>query len=543
VAAPNEKRASSLQILKALQGRGISVFRGSAHPELTRTHRERLLAAGFLKPVIQGWYQSNNPEDDEGDSTHWYANMETFVAAYAHARFGDQWQLSPELSLLKHSGYTSVEKQILLHSPLAANQPQALPHGCSMFLYQTKPELLAQGRAPNASGLLLVPLPEALIRASPSFFHTHELAAQIVTRQVDISALTARLLEGGHSVVAGRMAGALRAVGRATDAEQLVQTMRAATYVVVEDNPFERPLAHIGGRMNESPYVQRIQAMWSSMREIVIDRFEGIPRLSNLDSEALLHDIEARYVADAYHSLSIEGYRVSTDLIEKVRSGDWSPLINKEDRQARDAMAAKGYAEAHKRVRLLIGEVVAQMNEPAITLRRDFSQWYVTLFSPSVTAGILKASELAGYRNNNVFIRNALHVPLAPEAVRDCMPALFDLLLAEDHPGVRAVLGHFIFVFIHPYMDGNGRLSRFLMNYLLTTGGYPWTIVTVQSRAAYLAALEQASTYRNIKPFADLICGLIESQAAEPIERITQRPESGSWTDPPPDSDSSRAFA
>jgi len=41
---------------------------------------------------------------------------------------------------------------------------------------------------------------------------------------------------------------------------------------------------------------------------------------------------------------------------------------------------------------------------------------------------------------------------------------------------------------------------------------------------------EQASTYRNIKPFADLIGGLIESQAAEPIERITQRPEAGSWT-------------
>lgn len=54
--------------------------------------------------------------------------------------------------------------------------------------------------------------------------------------------------------------------------------------------------------------------------------------------------------------------------------------------------------------------------------------------------------------------------------------------------------------------------------------------MTVQSRTAYLAALEQASTYRNIKPFADLIGGLIESQAAEPIERITQRPEAGSWT-------------
>lgn len=251
--------------------------------------------------------------------------METFVAAYANSRFANQWQVSPELSLLKHSGHTSIEKQILLYSPLATNQPQALPHGCSMFLYKTKPEMLVDGRAPNASGLMLVPLPEALIRVSRSFFHTHELAAQIVTRQVDISTLTARLLEGGHSVVAGRMAGALRAVGRDQDADQLLDTMKAAAYVVAEDNPFERPLAHIGGRMNESPYVQRILAMWSGMRDIVIDRFRNIPCSPNPDSEALLHDIEARYVADAYHSLSIEGYRVSTDLIAKVRNGDWSP--------------------------------------------------------------------------------------------------------------------------------------------------------------------------------------------------------------------------
>jgi hypothetical protein len=207
VAAPNEKLASSLSILKALQDTGLSVFQISAHPELTRTHRERLQNAGFLKLVIQGWYQSNNPEDSEGDSTHWYANMETFVAAYAHSRFADQWQVSPELSLLKHSGHSSIEKQILLHSPLATNQPQALPHGCSMFLYRTKPGMLVDGRAPNASGLMLLPVVEALIRASPSFFRSHELAAQIVTRQVDISTLTARLLEGGHSVVAGRMAG------------------------------------------------------------------------------------------------------------------------------------------------------------------------------------------------------------------------------------------------------------------------------------------------------------------------------------------------
>ena len=193
-------------------------------------------------------------------------------------------------------------------------------------------------------------------------------------------------------------------------------------------------------------------------------------------------------------------------------------------------MAAKGYAEVHKRLSALIVKVASEKTDAVSAFKSDFSQWYVTLFSPSVSAGILKAADLAGYRNNLVFIRNALHVPPAPEAVRECMPALIELLQVEEHPAVRAVLGHFIFVFIYPYMDGNGRLSRFLMNYMLTTGGYPWTIVTVQSRNSYLAALEQASTHGNIKPFADLIAALVTAQAQEAVERITQRPEAGDWT-------------
>lgn len=70
---------------------------------------------------------------------------------------------------------------------------------------------------------------------------------------------------------------------------------------------------------------------------------------------------------------------------------------------------------------------------------------------------------------------------------------------------MRAVLGHYIFVFIHPYMDGNGRLGRFLMNAMFLSGGLPWTIVEVQHRGEYLRALETASTEQNIEPFAEFI--------------------------------------
>lgn len=68
-----------------------------------------------------------------------------------------------------------------------------------------------------------------------------------------------------------------------------------------------------------------------------------------------------------------------------------------------------------------------------------------------------------------------MHTPPRAEAVRDLMPAFFDLLKEEPDPAVRTVLGHFMFVYIHPYMDGNGRIGRFLMNVMLAAGGYPWT--------------------------------------------------------------------
>ncbi|TGS89991.1 hypothetical protein EN821_33950, partial [Mesorhizobium sp. M2D.F.Ca.ET.178.01.1.1] len=65
---------------------------------------------------------------------------------------------------------------------------------------------------------------------------------------------------------------------------------------------------------------------------------------------------------------------------------------------------------------------------------------------------------------------------------------------------------------IHPYMDGNGRMGRFLMNVMMATGGYPWTIIPVQRRAGYMAALERASVHQDIVPFSRFL-GQVADQA------------------------------
>jgi Fic family protein len=149
-------------------------------------------------------------------------------------------------------------------------------------------------------------------------------------------------------------------------------------------------------------------------------------------------------------------------------------------------------------------------DDAGIVADAEHGDWYRELFSASVTAGILSPKDLAGYRNGQVFIRHSMHIPPSPEAVRDMMPAFFDLLRDEKEPGVRVVLGHFIFVYIHPYMDGNGRTGRFMMNLMLASGGYPWTVIPVERRADYLSALEIASTKHDISAFARFLSELVK---------------------------------
>ena len=138
-------------------------------------------------------------------------------------------------------------------------------------------------------------------------------------------------------------------------------------------------------------------------------------------------------------------------------------------------------------------------------VRADHHDWYAELFGPSVTAGILERSQLAGYRTGPVFIRNSMHTPVPQEAILDSLEALFDLLREEPQACVRAVLGHHLFVFIHPYFDGNGRIGRLLMNTLLASGGYPWTVIQVGRRDVYMKALEAASVHGKITPLAEFI--------------------------------------
>jgi hypothetical protein len=330
------------------------------------------------------------------------------------------------------------------------------------------------------------------------------------------------LLDGGHSTVAGRLAGAFRNVGQDRIANDIVKTMKAAGYDVREIDPFETKTPVNLSSRERSPYVNRIKLMWHSMREVVIKHFPKAPGIPE-DHAKYMKMVEDIYLTDAYHSLSIEQYKVSPELIERVKSGNWDVKKNKEDKQQRDAMAARVYWQATQEVRKSIKKILNGKNSGKVT-DIDHGDWYRELFAPSVTVGLLKPSDLAGYRNGQVYISQSKHVPLNVNAVSDAMPLLFELLSNEQEASVRAVLGHFIFVYIHPYMDGNGRMGRFMLNVMLASGGYPWTVIPVEERKDYMSTLEKASVENNIEPFAMFLAHLVKQGIkGKPVAKILNK--------------------
>lgn len=503
----SEKLAQSLDVLKRLQGEGKIAVQSA---DLSRTHRERLTRTGFLKEVIRGWYIPTRPDETAGESTAWFTSFWDFIAAYLQVRFGDNWSLSPEQSVILHAGNLTVPRQLLVRSPQARNQTTVFPHDTSIF--ETRANTASGESVQMLGSLRLFALAPALVYCPEPFYRNNPTEARTALASFrDASELLEILLEGGHSVVAGRMAGAFRNIGRDRIADDILSGMRSVGYNVMENDPFQATSPFAIPSRQVSPYVNRLQLLWHAMREPIIEVFPPAPGLPT-DIPSYLQQVADNFVNDAYNSLSIEGYRVSNELIERVRSGNWQPEWSESDRQHRDALAARGYWQAFQEVKKAVERVLRAENS-GLVADQVHQTWYRELFAPSVTAGIIRASDLAGYRSQPVFIRRSKHVPPTAEVVRELMPAYLELLENESNPAVRVVLGHFMFVYIHPYIDGNGRLGRFLMNLFLASGGYDWVIVPLARREEYMTALEAASSDGDIRPFAHFLAALVKAES------------------------------
>ena len=394
--------------------------------DIPRSDRELLIRTRWLEEIIRGWYLAIRPDLRNGDSTAWFANFWDFLSRFL--KNTKDYCLSAENSLDVHLGSMQIPKQVVVTVKKGGSgKVLQLPFGTSLLVYNDPnvPEDIEEKK-----GLKVMPLAAALCRVSPTFFQRSPQEAEIALRMVHHSSdLLRYLLTFQNKTAAERIVGAYRFLKEERMADDLVAGLSELGIKIKEVNPFveEKPLIHVRVK---SPYVARLQILWNQYREVIISHFPKPPGLPK-NKEAYLKKVQSIYLHDAYNSLSIEGYQVSKELIDKVRKAEWNPDLDPTDRQHRDALAARGYYEAF----LLVKESVEKILEkqlPGQVVMQDLQKWYQKLFAPSVMVGILEPKDLFGYRRHQVYIRNSRHTPPSKEHITDCMEAFFQLLVKRS---------------------------------------------------------------------------------------------------------------
>lgn len=138
--------------------------------------------------------------------------------------------------------------------------------------------------------------------------------------------------------------------------------------------------------------------------------------------------------------------------------------------------------------------------------KSEISEWNIKGLHQLILKGI--DDDNAGrYRNHNVIISGAKHRP--PEYIK--VPELMEKLMMnydewdKYHPIIRAALLHGELVKIHPFIDGNGRTSRLIMNMDLMISGYVPVIIKKDNRLKYYEALDKAHTTGDYTDFVKII--------------------------------------
>jgi Fic family protein len=227
-----------------------------------------------------------------------------------------------------------------------------------------------------------------------------------------------------------------------------------------------------------------------TMFEVINEKKAELDRLRPLPKYTLKSLREKLILEWTYNSNAIEGNTLTMNETKVVLEG-----ITVGGKTFREHLEVINHRNAISYV-----EEIVQKKEP-------FSEWQIKNLHRLVLKGI--DDEYAGvYRNQQVFIAGAKHILPAYYLIQEKMDQMMNWFHHDGlhlHPVERGAMLHAIFVGIHPFIDGNGRTSRLLLNLELMKEGYPPVIIKVANRLSYYEALDKAHTTKDYRNFISLV--------------------------------------
>ncbi len=225
-------------------------------------------------------------------------------------------------------------------------------------------------------------------------------------------------------------------------------------------------------------------------------------------SKAALEQLKERFVVEwTYNSNAIEGNTLTLNETRLILERG----LTVKGKSLREHFEAVNHKDAIEYLENVI------MNKESIT------EEMIREIHAIILKGINDA-ESGVYRSVRVRILGAVFTPPDPVKIVKLMSELVNWISSEGtNPLELAALAHYKLVHIHPFVDGNGRTSRLLMNLILMRGGFPPAIVLNTERKKYYDRLKKADM-GDEKPFVDFIAQSVERsldlylEALEPVK-------------------------
>lgn len=150
--------------------------------------------------------------------------------------------------------------------------------------------------------------------------------------------------------------------------------------------------------------------------------------------------------------------------------------------------------------------------------KEDISKKLILKLHQLITKNTLKEeliSQIGKYRKAQVYIRGTKWIPPKSKEVPGEMQNLLSWYTKNKenlHPLILASYFHVAFETIHPFVDGNGRVGRLLMNLILHRNSYPMINIPNEKKFLYYKSLETAQINGNLEPFINFVFNLIKDQ-------------------------------
>ena len=251
------------------------------------------------------------------------------------------------------------------------------------------------------------------------------------------------------------------------------------------------------------------------------DRVREMHEASKLSSDALSRILQYFRIKQIYHSNAIEGNTLS--IAETKAVAEQGLTIT--GKPLEDQAEARNLSDALDFLEKLVNHGDTPVTE------HDVRQLH-----SCVLRGL--SDDAGSYRTVPVAISGSEYKPPGPESVlaemaefgrwfsdvsaaANALPAGIDGLLA-------AAVAHTWFVTVHPFIDGNGRVARLLLNVMLMRYGYPIAIITKEDRFRYYDALESSQS-SDLTPFLILLNECIEESLEDYEKAVDEQHQQSEW--------------